>query len=429
MGVGQLARFSSFDDAPTRDRETVSPVAGTSVAIAFPLLAVAAALAGTAAAAGPISGSRWVLVLVPIVAVYGWISVSTGRGSLYTFGQPTIVLAGFIGGPLVGLLAGVAPNLTESHGVWRRRAAYAGLDGLQGAFAGFWGLAVANGVIGLEAGLGLACAWALMISATGRLVATFTRGTLRAPRLAFGTGCELVEYLLVSPLLVLSARQSVDNPGLVVLASASLLAITVVGWVTHRHHTSALGRERLRADTDALTGALSRSAFHSALAREHARVLNGDRPAAIFVTDLDRLKRINDTHRHVTGDQVLRELVLRLQDHLRPGDLLGRWGGDEFIVLAPGLDRRAAAAELAERMRRAVFGTLFATDVGDLRVSISIGGTLLDGAVTAEEAIDCADQALYRAKRRRNRVVVLGPPPAPEVTRSAPAAVRVGATY
>jgi diguanylate cyclase (GGDEF)-like protein len=407
----------------------VSPVAGTSVAIAFPLIAAATALAGTALATETISGSRWILLLVPIVAAYGWISIPTGRRSLYTFGQPTIVLAGFIGGPLVGLLAGVAPNLTEPHGVWRRRAAYAGLDGLQGVFAGFWGLAVANGEVGLDAGLALACVWALMISATGRMITQFTRSSVRAPRLALDTGCELLEFLLVSPLLVLSARQSADHPGLVVLACGSLLAITVAVWMTHRHHTRALWRERLRADTDPLTGALSRSAFHAALAREHTRVLNGDRPAAIFIADLDLLKRINDTHRHVTGDQVLRELVLRLQEQLRPGDLVGRWGGDEFIVLAPGLERLAAAAELGERMRRAVFARNFATDVGELRVTVSIGGTLLDGAATAEEAIDRADQALYRAKGRRNRVVALRPPAAREPAHSARSTVRVGTTY
>ena len=143
-------------------------------------------------------------------------------------------------------------------------------------------------------------------------------------------------------------------------------------------------------------------------------MLNGDRPSALFVVDLDRLKRINDTHRHVTGDHVLRELVRRFHEHVRPGDVVGRWGGDELIVLAPGLDALDRAAELGERLRRVVFGELFETDAGPLRVSVSIGATLLDGATTAEQTVDRADQALYEAKRRRNRVVVLRPVEAPE---------------
>ncbi len=408
-----LHRPSLYEASTDRD-ETVSPTAGTGIAIAFPLFAVAAALAGTTIAAEPISGSPWIVLLIAVSAVYGSIPFPMGKRSLYIFGQPTIVLAGFIGGPLVGLAAGIAPNLTEPHGVWRRRAAYAGLDGLQGVLAGFWGLAVASGEVGLEVGLAFACAWALMISATGRALAQLTRRSLETHRLAFDTGCEGLEFLLVSPLLVLSARESATHPGLVVLAAGSLLAITTIGWAAHRHHTQALERERLRATTDPLTGAVNRAAFEAVLERHHTRVLNGDRPSALFVVDLDRLKRINDTHRHATGDNVLRELVRRFHEHVRPGDVVGRWGGDELIVLAPGLDALDATAELGERLRRVVFAELFQTDAGPLRVSVSIGATLLDGATTAEQTVDRADQALYEAKRRRNRVVVLRPVEAPE---------------
>ncbi len=172
---------------------------------------------------------------------------------------------------------------------------------------------------------------------------------------------------------------------------------------------------------------MSRAAFQALLERQHARVVKGDPPAAVFVADIDRFKRINDTFRHVTGDAVLQEAVARLQQSVRPGDVVARWGGDEFIVLAPGLDTVRAAADLAERLRRAFFGTLFETDAEALRVTLSIGGTLLYGAVSPDEAIDRADQALYRAKTRRNRAVVLGPPPAPEPAPTGHASVRVSA--
>jgi diguanylate cyclase (GGDEF)-like protein len=195
---------------------------------------------------------------------------------------------------------------------------------------------------------------------------------------------------------------------------AALLGAAAVAWAAHRHHTRALTRERLRADTDPLTRALSRSAFLALLERQHARVANGDPPAAVLLADIDRFKRINDTYRHVTGDRVLQEVVGRLERAVRPGDVVGRWGGDELVVLAPGLDRLENAIELAERLRRAIFAECFETDTGPLRVSLSVGATLLDGGASAEETVDRADQALYRAKRRRNTVVGIQPVPAPE---------------
>ncbi len=214
------------------------------MAVVYPALAVGAAVASTSIDARPISGSAWMLALVAITGAYGVLTLPAGGRSRYTFGRPTIVLTGFIGGPLLGLLAGVALNLTEPHRAWRRRATYAGLDGLQGVMAGYWGLAVARGEIALEPGLALACVWALIVGATGRLATRFTRGAVRADRVGLETGFEALEFVLVSPLLVLAARESAGNPGLVVLACASLLAITAAGWAFHRHHTK---RARTRA--------------------------------------------------------------------------------------------------------------------------------------------------------------------------------------
>ena len=196
---------------------------------------------------------------------------------------------------------------------------------------------------------------------------------------------------------------------------AAVLGAAAVAWAAHRHHTRALTRERLRADTDPLTRALTRSAFLGFLERQHVRVAHGGPPAAVLLADIDRFKRVNDTYRHVTGDRVLQEIVSRLERAVRPGDIIGRWGGDELVVLAPGLDRIESAVELAERLRRAVFAERFETDAGPLRVTLSIGATLLDGHASAEQAVDRADQALYRAKRRRNTVVGIQPVPAPEL--------------
>jgi diguanylate cyclase (GGDEF)-like protein len=159
---------------------------------------------------------------------------------------------------------------------------------------------------------------------------------------------------------------------------------------------------------DALTGALSRSVILDMLGVARASVArNGDRWAVIMI-DIDRFKAVNDEHGHTVGDEVLKSVVATMRDHLRLDSHLGRYGGEEFLVVA----RIRAAGEgrlLAERIRSAVAESVVSTDSGPVRCTLSAGVAEVDPESLDEnlDPLDLADRALYDAKRAgRNRVAV-----------------------
>jgi diguanylate cyclase (GGDEF)-like protein len=169
---------------------------------------------------------------------------------------------------------------------------------------------------------------------------------------------------------------------------------------------------RERALRDGLTKAWNRVAM---LEMMDQAILKAERHGGTFLLcllDLDHFKRINDTHGHLAGDAVLRELVPRLSDGLRAYDLVGRYGGEEFLVLLTDLSQ-ATGASRVEAMRAAVAATPF--DIGEgrtLAVTASFGVAEFDPAQPAAglELIRRADLALYRAKQQgRNRVEFAGP--------------------
>jgi diguanylate cyclase (GGDEF)-like protein len=131
-----------------------------------------------------------------------------------------------------------------------------------------------------------------------------------------------------------------------------------------------------------------------------------------LLIDLDRFKQINDQHGHLVGDMALREAAQRVDAHIRDSDAAARFGGDEFVVLAPGITPEQAAA-LAERIRQAVNDAPLEVSSGvtvQLTVSIGVAGIVLNRNETdlkkaAEQLLANADTALYRAKQNgRNRV-------------------------
>jgi diguanylate cyclase (GGDEF)-like protein len=163
---------------------------------------------------------------------------------------------------------------------------------------------------------------------------------------------------------------------------------------------------RLRAATDALTGLWNHGAMHDLLHRELARAERTGQPLGVVMADLDRFKSINDTLGHPAGDAVLREAAARLKSIKRAYDLVGRYGGEEFLVLLPGCGA-ADAAGWAERARKVIADTPFAGPAGPLTVTVSLGaGAVESGRKVAADVIKkAADAALYRAKRGgRNRV-------------------------
>lgn len=164
--------------------------------------------------------------------------------------------------------------------------------------------------------------------------------------------------------------------------------------------------------TDFLTGWHNRRYLNARLKEELARAQRQGTGLTCLLIDLDRFKHINDAHGHLAGDMALREAAQRVDAHIRGSDAAARFGGDEFVVLAPGISPDQAAA-LAERIRTAVCDTplKISSEVKlNLTVSIGVAGIVLarddtDLKTAAERLLASADSALYRAKERgRNRV-------------------------
>jgi diguanylate cyclase (GGDEF)-like protein len=165
-----------------------------------------------------------------------------------------------------------------------------------------------------------------------------------------------------------------------------------------------LGELRRLATEDGLTGTMNRRYFLELFQREAAA--SQATPMALLLFDVDHFKSVNDTYGHKVGDQVLVALVARVSGALRAGDLLGRYGGEEFIVLAHQVNPDAAA-RLAERLRHAIGSAPMATSVGDVLVTVSVGVAAWDGVgqLDIDAMIQEADCALYVAKEAgRNRV-------------------------
>jgi diguanylate cyclase (GGDEF)-like protein/PAS domain S-box-containing protein len=160
------------------------------------------------------------------------------------------------------------------------------------------------------------------------------------------------------------------------------------------------------ATTDMLTGLPNRRAFIARLEEEHARIRRfPEQQAAVLMLDIDKFKRVNDTHGHPVGDTVLRHVADLIRKGIREVDACGRLGGEEFAVLLTGATP-AAAAEFAERLRRGIAASPASHEGLDIGVTVSIGVSALgkddDGA---DAALLRADRALYRAKESgRNRV-------------------------
>jgi two-component system, cell cycle response regulator len=158
---------------------------------------------------------------------------------------------------------------------------------------------------------------------------------------------------------------------------------------------------------DGLTGAHNKRYFLEFLEREAARCWRHKRPLSLLMFDIDRFKEINDTHGHLTGDYVLKELSRRLLARIRREELLARYGGEEFAAVLPETDHPGAMT-FGEQIRRLVADEIFEYEGDRFAVTISIGVATYDGAeeLDATAFIRIADDNLYRAKREgRNKVI------------------------
>jgi len=155
---------------------------------------------------------------------------------------------------------------------------------------------------------------------------------------------------------------------------------------------------RERANKDLLTMLPNRPAISATLEQEISRCHRDRRTVGIILLDIDYFKQINDTHGHFAGDAVLRETASRLRGNMRPYDQVGRYGGEEFLVVLPNCDLEQAKVQ-AERMRQMLQANAMLVDGSELHVSASFGVTVSDASERDPSVfVRVADEALYRAK-------------------------------
>jgi two-component system cell cycle response regulator len=174
-------------------------------------------------------------------------------------------------------------------------------------------------------------------------------------------------------------------------------------------HTASLNqRMKELAAIDDLTGVLNRRFGIKRLREEFSRSVRHGIPVSALLVDVDHFERFNDTWGHDAGDEVLRRVAQTIEDSIRAGDVLCRYGGEEFLVVAPGTGL-ADAARLGERLRRCVEGMQTSWQGKSLQVTMSMGVATWPNAPAsqAEELVSTADACLYQAKESgRNRLAV-----------------------
>ena len=210
--------------------------------------------------------------------------------------------------------------------------------------------------------------------------ATETAGKIRESRL-FLVGAAVIIILLILMIIYLVARTFIKD---LQTAEAKLVSM---------------------ATRDFLTGLLNRREIYRRMEEELQRSRRTGTPFSLFLLDLDHFKRVNDQHGHSAGDLVLQETAAAMQRTVRPYDLCGRYGGEEFLVALPGTGL-VEAAEVAERIRLAIAALQIAVDgCNTLQITASIGVAAMQPHETIDQLVARADEAMYQGKQQgRNQV-------------------------
>ena len=318
----------------------------------------------------------------------------------YTPGCVVVVMAGLVGGPSVGVVAGLAAahrfRDAKANLFWSSEAS------VIGCVAGLIGLSsmplAARAVVAFAAVQAITVA-ALTAVSRARRLDTSGRFILIQTKLL---GLELVA---ASPLLVVLLQSYQRSSALVLLTMACLLGVLWVAGRGRDRYLQEIDAERARARTDALTGLLNRRGSEDVLRQEHARIKRSASTAGLLLLDFDRFHWINRTYDMAGGDLALRELSRRLNAELRESDTVGRWGGEELLVIAPNLEP-AAIGVLAEKVRRLIRDTPVVIGSAEVTVTCSVGATMIDSASPPEVSLQRANRALKQAKEERDTVCV-----------------------
>ncbi len=160
------------------------------------------------------------------------------------------------------------------------------------------------------------------------------------------------------------------------------------------------------ATSDPLTGLPNRRFSDEVLSREMARCLRHARPLSLLMMDIDHFKAVNDKYGHVAGDFILRSLVETIIPNIRREDSMGRYGGEEFLIISPEITEHHASL-FAEKLRAIVESATFHHDSQDIRITISLGvAQMPEHCESTQDFVRIVDRRLYAAKRGgRNRVV------------------------
>ncbi len=218
-------------------------------------------------------------------------------------------------------------------------------------------------------------------------------------------GAFLLRYWLADPLLKgLWMRNELDYNLLfyAYMAVGTVASFVVFGYAlglrserqrfSNRMLSARVDELRIKSVTDALSGAYTYGYLYEVLEIEIQRTLTEKTPLSTMIVDIDEFKRVNDSHGHLFGDRVIKETAETITAHVRSHDILGRYGGDEFVVVMPGADL-ATAQHVAERVRAGIAKNGYLT-------TASIGVATCDGASheTPGDLLHRADMNLYQAK-------------------------------
>ena len=176
---------------------------------------------------------------------------------------------------------------------------------------------------------------------------------------------------------------------------------------------------RFRATHDALTGVANRAVILETLRREQSRQEREGGSFGLIIADIDHFKNVNDTYGHLAGDSVLKAVTKTMETTLRPYDSVGRYGGEEFLIVVPRSDATAALS-VAERIRKAIAAKPIQTDAGEVQVTASLGvaASMEPSRIDSKALLQLADEALYRAKQNGRNRSELALAPAPVETTS-----------